>query len=262
MSELNYLSFDILPKFVCSSFRYFYPNEKHVSRVSDQDILLLVYSGTLKFSENGKPVEVTAGEYYIQKANILQEGILESNCPKYYYIHFYGTFCDDKLGLPLSGNFSFNEIKNYLYELENLLKIQTTKIIELSLVFYNILECLKKMNTKTAQEETLAINVERILAENYNKPYHLSELEEELNYNIDYIIRNFNKRYGVTPHQYITALRMNQARQLLSSTNRNIIQIAEECGYNDVSSFYRAFIKAHNCSPKRWKNKNLIKLEL
>jgi AraC-like DNA-binding protein len=257
MDNLKYLSFDVLPEFIASSFRYFYPREKHVNRITNQDVLLLVFSGILRFSENGIPVEVSAGQYYIQKANVVQEGIVESNSPKYYYIHFYGTYTDDNTGISISGNFSFNEIKELLFGLDNLLKLQATRKLEIALAFYNILQKLKSMNVIDKKEESLANIMEKNLSEKYNEAFSLSLIEKKFGYSKDYLIRLFRKTYGVTPHQYITELRMNQARQLLMSTNRTVLQIAEECGYNDLSAFYRIFIKMHDCSPKEWKNKML-----
>lgn len=260
MDSLQYLSFDILPEFISSSFRYFYPGEKHVNRIINQDVLLLVFSGTLRFAENGVPVEVSAGQYYIQKANIMQEGIIESSSPKYYYIHFHGFYSDDNSGITTSGSFLFNEMKELLFELDNLLKLQATKKLETALVFYSILQKLKSMNEIEKKEESLASVMERIFSEKYNEKLSLSLTGKNLGYSEDYLIRLFKKTYGITPHQYITELRTNQARHLLISTNRTVSQIAEECGYKDLSAFYRIFSKLHGCSPKEWKNKMLNRL--
>ena len=59
------LNLELLPVYCGSSFRYFEPGEKHVTRVFTQDVLLLVFEGVLRFSENGRPIEVGKGEYYI-----------------------------------------------------------------------------------------------------------------------------------------------------------------------------------------------------
>lgn len=73
----------------------FQPGEKHVTRICSEDVLLLVFSGVLRFVEDGVPVEVHGGEYYIQKRGLLQQGVVPSDCPVYYYVHFSGTWSDE-----------------------------------------------------------------------------------------------------------------------------------------------------------------------
>ena len=73
-----------------SSLRFFEKNEHHISRVCDDDVLLLVYEGTLRFLENGEEYAVTAGHYHIQQHGSRQAGHLPSDSPKYLYVHFRG----------------------------------------------------------------------------------------------------------------------------------------------------------------------------
>ena len=48
--------------YLYSSLRYFNANECHVKRFCEEDILLLVFDGVLRFSENGHQQEVHAGQ--------------------------------------------------------------------------------------------------------------------------------------------------------------------------------------------------------
>ena len=50
-----------------ASFRYFEKNEHHITRFCIDNVLLLVYEGVLRFSEDGEEKEVRAGEYYIHE---------------------------------------------------------------------------------------------------------------------------------------------------------------------------------------------------
>ena len=82
------LSMDSLPTYRFSSFRYFDKGEHHMERTFREDVLLLVMDGVLRFHEDGTPVEVGSGEFYIQRHGLHQVGIEESDTPKYFYIHF------------------------------------------------------------------------------------------------------------------------------------------------------------------------------
>ena len=50
-----------------ASLRYFLEGEHHVSRLCRDDVLLLVFDGVLRFTEDGKPYEIHKGEYHIQR---------------------------------------------------------------------------------------------------------------------------------------------------------------------------------------------------
>ena len=59
-------------KYKCASFRYFEKHEHHVARFCRDNVLLLIFEGILRFSENDEQIEVHAGEYYIQKKDCHQ----------------------------------------------------------------------------------------------------------------------------------------------------------------------------------------------
>jgi len=65
---------------------------------------------------------------------------------------------------------------------------------------------------------------------------------------------HFRALTGKSRHQKITEFRIAHACRLLSDPNRSVIGIAFECGYNDLSSFYRAFRKSKQRSPSDYRN--------
>lgn len=64
----------------------------------------------------------------------------------------------------------------------------------------------------------------------------VNRVAEELHHNVNHIIRCFKREVGITPHQYIAALKLNLAiaymRQGISHT-----EIAERLGFSSLSSF-------------------------
>lgn len=69
------LSFDELPHYLFSDNRQFLPEERHIDRLCGEDVLLLVRKGVLRFHEDGVLAELHAGEYYIQRAGLYQQGL-------------------------------------------------------------------------------------------------------------------------------------------------------------------------------------------
>ena len=253
MDDQVFLSFDSIPSYRNSSFRTFLAGERHVTRTINEDVILLVISGTLCFSENGTPLRITAGQYYIQRAGRFQEGIVESDSPKYFYSHFSGNYTNDPSGIPFFGNFSFTELKDFFYKLDYAQKSPNSTKFEKTTLFFELLQKLKHSTAIAKEKFPLAKKIEEILVEKYTQELSLVLLEKQLGYTKDYLIRTFRQAYGITPYQYVADLRMNQARQLLLTTNRTVSRIAEDCGYRDLSVFYRAFAQMHGSSPKCWK---------
>ncbi|WP_353778249.1 helix-turn-helix domain-containing protein [Winogradskyella sp. 3972H.M.0a.05] len=61
--------------------------------------------------------------------------------------------------------------------------------------------------------------------------------------------RVFKKETGRTPFEFIEALKMNKAYQMLLSDSPMVHQLTETFGYNDYETFSRAFKKYHSLAP-------------
>ena len=65
--------------------------------------------------------------------------------------------------------------------------------------------------------------------------------------------RWFKKYLNLSPFQYVVAMRMQYALQLLSSNSMQIKNVAEECGYRNTSFFIKEFKKYFNETPRNYR---------
>lgn len=63
----------------------------------------------------------------------------------------------------------------------------------------------------------------------------------------------FRVQTGQSWLEHITRLRIGHAQYLLRQTRRSVTAIAFECGYEELSSFYRAFKKQTGLAPLEWR---------
>ena len=71
--------------------------------------------------------------------------------------------------------------------------------------------------------------------------------------------REFHKIMEMTPGAYITTIRINHARKLLTSTNKTIDAIAVECGFYDQSHFVKMFKHLRRQTPSQYRQAHFAK---
>jgi AraC-like DNA-binding protein len=91
------------------------------------------------------------------------------------------------------------------------------------------------------------------LEKNFNKDISISSLANDYGYSEVHFINQFKLYYNYTPKAYVTYLRLQKAKQLLSTTNMLSKEIAFMCGFNDELYFTRIFKKHTGLSPKQFR---------
>ncbi|MFP4382736.1 MAG: helix-turn-helix domain-containing protein [Spirochaetia bacterium] len=67
------------------------------------------------------------------------------------------------------------------------------------------------------------------------------------------LYEQFQRFYGSTPFEYLTAIRLQKAASYLQGGNDPIKQIAPRCGFEDVNYFTRMFRKHYRLPPGRFR---------
>ncbi len=238
-----------LPEFYNCATKRFLPDELHITRICRQSVLILMWKGVLRFREDGVDREIHAGEYYIQRAGLLHEGLLPCDSPEYLYVHFYGQFSEDGAGLALRGNIPEKTLRPMCDRLENMWLDRSYDAFRLNSQMLRIFSELSAGSLMNEEQSSIAYRIKTHLDVKYTEPIRLSDLSASFGYTEDHLIRSFRAQYGITPHKYLIGKRMDHARWLLENTSLSAEQISSAVGYSDFSTFYRAFCKAHGSAP-------------
>ena len=250
------LRFSPPPDFKTCDTKRFVPREEHITRIHKRSVLILMTEGVLRFAENGKEIELTRGEYYIQRQGLLQEGLPLDRPPVYFFIEFDGSFSEGSDGLSLRGRFDTQRIQTLTERFEKAFTRHTADPYTLNSYMLRILSELLSTSSESDENSNLAELVKNYINANYSSKISLDDIAKKFSYTPDYIGTVFKRTFGITPHRYLSEVRMEQARWLLENTRMSAEQISASIGYEDFSSFYRCFKKTFGSSPRSLCRKN------
>lgn len=252
---MYYLSFIKPPKYIYSNHKFFLPNECHMERIFDEDVLIIMMNGILRFSEDDIPIELQAGEYYIQRSGLKQDGPIVSDQPNYYYFHFKGTFTEDE-GLPIRGKFNLENIKSLIDNIHQL--GFNASSLEYNMYFYTLLYTLLQGQKKNNDATILR----SYLIDNYQNSIKLQTLANLIKCSINQVNNIFKKEYGTTAIDYLINYRLEKSMELIVTTERPIMEISQFVGFSNYPVFYQLFEKKFNVSPKECRiNKEKYRLK-
>jgi two-component system response regulator YesN len=105
----------------------------------------------------------------------------------------------------------------------------------------------KRMNLQVFEKAVSYIH------ENFRRPITLEEVAEHVYISSYYFSRHFKNFTGMNFIDYLTKVRIEEAKKLLLTTDLNISQISRQVGYHDPSYFGRVFKKVVGMPPSKFK---------
>lgn len=116
--------------------------------------------------------------------------------------------------------------------------------------------CVKYWNEEQEEHSGLSRQIREILhyiSEHYQEDITLERVAKTVELSRTYVCGLFKKEMGINLTNYITAYRIEKAKELLKNTNLKSYEIAEKVGFLDESYFSRAFKKVTGQSPSSYK---------
>ncbi len=98
----------------------------------------------------------------------------------------------------------------------------------------------------------------RILHSDYTKRWDVSDMAKYINVSPSYLYSAYRRFYGVSPIQDLINIRMQQAKTMLTESQKTVNDIAASLGYSSSSHFIRQFTKTVGVSPLKYRQNNLL----
>ena len=93
----------------------------------------------------------------------------------------------------------------------------------------------------------------QFIHQNYMLELKSSEIAAYCHMSESHYWRLFKNSTGLTPLEYLNMYRIKKACELIRSTENNMKDIAQKCGFSSISTFNRNFRKSMGVSPVQWK---------
>lgn len=126
----------------------------------------------------------------------------------------------------------------------------------------NAISFLSDVNFQKSQDlQKIVPDDDRILpavkyiSENYKKEIKLDFLADLCDVSKCYLCRLFQARFHMGVTEYVLALRINAACDMLVKTNSTVVSIAFDLGYADCTYFNRLFKKKTGLTPLGYRKK-------
>lgn len=141
----------------------------------------------------------------------------------------------------------FVDIENNIMNIEN----ETKLINYVSFLEYDRDKNWNKQAVKVSNLAELE-KIKKYIDKNYLNNLTLKDLAEMSHMSKYCVVRQFENCYGISPHKYITNLRINYAKRLIRK-NRNFADAALESGFYDQSHFIKYFKDYTGVTPGMYK---------
>ena len=170
---------------------------------------------------------------------------------------------------------------------EHLKNIYPYFAVSSSKIYYNLFHQLIQLQNKTSYEDRLMYSVkitelllnikkdscisnvddktstlqmaERFMNENISNKISLKDIAESVHLSPNYFHTLFVKLTGCTPHDYLMTKRLNYAKDLIMTSDHDMMSIAMLSGFGSQSYFNYYFKKITGCSPSKYREKEFEK---
>ena len=96
-------------------------------------------------------------------------------------------------------------------------------------------------------------SINRYVRSHLSQAVTISDIAAELGYSVSHLRAVFRDRLNVSLGRYMRESRLSEAAQLLQSSDHNISDIGERCGFDSLYAFSRAFRKAYGIPPRAYR---------
>lgn len=107
---------------------------------------------------------------------------------------------------------------------------------------------------QTSRKMNSIETAKNFITTNYDKNISIKDIAGAVHVSSSYFSKIFKETTDFSPYDYLLAIRLDKAKELLQQTDNSIESIAYKTGFNSVSNFVFFFKKQMGISPLKFRN--------
>lgn len=227
--------------------------------------LFYVVDGKGEFNIQGQRFPVKANDFVIINPQVEHTELSSPDEPlEYIVLGINGLSFSNLTPVSEGGHpFSFfnlrDEQKDILRYLNAMVQEATSQSMSYELVCHNLLEILlikilrhQHFDLEVGKQSKATKDISFIkhyLETYYHESIQLEDLASMTHLSRFYISHSFKKEIGMSPMEYLIAIRIKESKILLRTTNYSISQVADIVGFTTPTYFSKQFRKSTGISP-------------
>jgi len=227
--------------------------------------LFYVVDGKGEFNIQGQRFPVKANDFVIINPQVEHTELSSPDEPlEYIVLGIRGLSFSNLTPVSEGGHpFSFfnlrDEQKDILRYLNAMVQEATSQQMSYELVCHNLLEILlikilrhQHFDLEVGKQSKATKDISFIkhyLETYYHESIQLEDLASMTHLSRFYISHSFKKEIGMSPMEYLIAIRIKESKILLRTTNYSISQVADIVGFTTPTYFSKQFRKSTGISP-------------
>ena len=221
-----------------------------------------ILKGKLKYTVEGEETIVEKGDLCLVNNNVFHEAILLEDTEMLSLIinhRFLSWMLNHKhFGFAIRKN-PYRTPELILILLEVYSYHKKDRMLETYLLLLKMIKILKE-ETGIVSTDSFSSNVllfvQQYIDRHYQNHINLEALSELTHYNESYLSTQFKKTFGIGINEYLRNVRMEHALLDLMESDKKILEIAFQNGFESIQSFNRIFKKLYDETPKNYRERS------
>nr|WP_325825403.1 AraC family transcriptional regulator [Enterococcus faecium] len=248
-----------------SGIEYCEPNYSYGPKRRDYHFIHFVKEGKGLLEIEDQKIEVHENQIFIVPANIVSTYTADKQSPwKYSWIGFTGiesvNFVQTLIqSSPANFVMDCSDASFYEKRIEEIIGLNQNTLasyFKINGIMYDIVgTLLGECEIKTVKnlETSPSFQAMRYMELHYHDDIQISDIAYSVGIHPSYLSAMFKEEIGVSPKKYLTNLKINKAKKLLTESDDPINLIAGSVGFADALSFSKFFRKELGLSPTEFR---------
>lgn len=231
----------------------------------DQILFSAAGSGMLEYDE--KKIRIGPGEYFFLPKDKPHTYYPEGGAWDVRWIAFEGSICEKMLarfGMTAPIVITPDDETEMEKIFDRMILSQDNDILYCDhtcsgLVYDYLIEFHRHMDpgadSSRSRQMSMLLPVLRFMNDNFRSDISMTQLSEVMGVTPQHFCRVFGSTMNIRPNEFLTRIRLDEAKRLLSEKNMSVSDAAAASGFRDAGYFSTVFRRHEGMSPAEYKKK-------